>query len=106
MNAATQKRSIGFEENKMTAVRDGADQMRNAGMIERFASTDPNNRRAAGDNFANLFVRNRMARIGMQNFCRIHELDGACVLRKTKLLREAGHDQVRSKPEGKAHHAL
>src|ERR1700682_509081 len=106
MNAAAEKNSIGFEENKITAARDGANQMRNAGMIQRLASPDPNDRRAAASNIADLFVRNRMAGIGMQNFCRIHELDGAGGLRETQVLRDAGHGEVRSKPQGEAHHAL
>src|SRR5258708_7931000 len=106
MDAATEKSSIGFEENKMTVLRDGTNQMRNAGMMQRFASPDPNDRRAAANNIANLFVRNRMAGIGMQNFRRIHELDGAGGLRETQFLREPGDGEVCSKPQGKAHHAL
>jgi hypothetical protein len=42
----------------------------------------------------------------MQDFCSIHELDGASILRKTQFPREPGHDQVRSEPQGKPHHAL
>src|SRR5260370_34760329 len=87
MNAAAEKSSIGFEENKMTVLRDGADQMRNAGMMQRFASPDPNDRRAAANDIADFFVRNRMAGIGMQNFRRIHELDGAAGLPGTQFLR-------------------
>src|SRR6266404_2745449 len=100
MDAAAEKSSSGFEENKMAALRDGANQMRNAGMTQRFASPDPNDRRAAANNIADLFVRNRMAGIGMQNFCRIRELDGAGALCETQLLREPGHSEVRRKPQG------
>jgi hypothetical protein len=42
----------------------------------------------------------------MQNFCLIHELDGAGALRKTQLLPEPGHGEFRRKPQGEAHHAL
>src|SRR5258708_39938017 len=105
MDAAAEKGSIGFEENKMTVLRDGANQMRNAGMMQRFASPDPNNRRAAANDIADFLVRNRMAGIGMQNFCRIHELDRAGGLRETQFPREPGHDEVRSEAQRKAHHA-
>src|SRR5713101_3140205 len=84
MNAAAEKSSIGFEENKMTILRDGANQVRNAGMMQRFASPDPNDRRAAANDIADFFVRNRMAGIGMQNFRRIHELNGAGGLPETQ----------------------
>jgi hypothetical protein len=106
MHAAAEKSSIGFEENKMAAVRDGTNQMRDAGVMQRLASPDPNDRRAAANNIADLFVRNRTAGIGMQNFCRIHEPDGAGALREAQFLRDAGHGEVRSKPQGEAHHAL
>jgi len=106
MHAAAEKSAIGFEENKMTTVRDSANQMRNAGVMQRLASPDPNDRRAAANNIVDLFVRNRMAGIGMQDFCRIHELDRAGALRETQFLRDAGNGEVRSKPQGKAHHAL
>src|ERR1700738_4972021 len=106
MNAAAEERSIGFQENKMTALRDSADQMRNPGMTERFASSDPNNRRAAANDVADLFMRDRMAGIGMQNLCRIHELHGANAPRGTQPLCEPRHNQVRGQPQGEAHHAL
>src|SRR5260370_28432239 len=106
MDAAAEKSSIGFEEYKMTILRDGANQMRNAGMMQRFASPDPNDRRAAANNIADLFVRNRMAGIGMQNFRRIHELDEAGALRETQFPREPRHDEVRSEGQRKAHQAL
>src|SRR5712664_2903447 len=102
MHAAAEKSAIGFEENKMTAVRDGANQMRNAGMMQRFASPDPNDRRAAGNNFTDLFVGNRMAGIGMQNIRRIYELDQAAALREKQFLREPGLDAVRGQPQGEA----
>jgi hypothetical protein len=68
MNAAAKKPSIGFEKNGMTAPREGANQMRDARVMQRFASADPNDRRTAADEIANLFVRNRMAGIVMQDF--------------------------------------
>src|SRR5260370_16266199 len=105
MDAAAEKSSIGFEENKMTILRNGANQVRNAGMMQRFASPDPNDRRAAANNIADLFVRNRMAGIGMQNLRRIHELDEAGALREAQFLREAGHGEVRSNAQTQAHHA-
>ena len=77
MNAPTKKRSIGFEKNKVARLRDGPDKMRNASVMQRLASPNPNNRRAPGINHANSFVRNRMAGIVVQNFCRIHKLNGA-----------------------------
>jgi hypothetical protein len=106
MNAAAKKRSIGFEENKMTAPRDGANQMRNARMKQRFACSDPNGRRTAVDKIANFFVRNGMAGIVMQNFRGIQELDGARVQRKTEFFREAGSGEVRRQTQGEPHHAL
>ena len=106
MNAAAQKSSIGFEENKMTASRDSANQMRNAGMMQRLASPNPNDRRAAVDNIADLFVRNGVAGIGMENFRCLDELYGANSCSGTQLLRDAGQGEVRSEPQRKAHHAL
>src|SRR6267143_5629507 len=105
MNAAAEKSSIGFEENKMTVLRDGANQMRDARVKQRLASPDPNDRRAAADNIVNLFVRNRMAGIGMKNFRRIHEFYEGGALPETQFPRDAGQGEVRSKPQGKAHHA-
>ena len=106
MNAPAEKGSIGFEENKMTAPGDGANKMGDAGMMQRFASPDPNDRGAAANNLSDLFVRNRMVGIVMQNFRRIQELDGAHFSRQTEHLRNAGHGEVRSKPQGKPDHAL
>jgi len=60
MNAAAKKSSVGFKKNKVTSLRYCSNQMRNARMMQWFASTDPNDRRAAGNYFAYLFVRNRM----------------------------------------------
>jgi hypothetical protein len=42
----------------------------------------------------------------MQNFCSIHELDGAGTSRETQPLRKPGHGEVRSKSQWEAHHAL
>src|SRR5260370_37606195 len=106
MNPAAEKSSIGFEKNKMTAVRDRSNQVGNARMMQRFASPDPNNRCRAANDSADLFVRNRMAGIGMQHFGSIHELDEADALRERQLLREPGHDQVCSKAQGESPHAL
>jgi hypothetical protein len=106
MNAAAKQGPIGFEKNKVTSLRDCSNQMRNAGMKQRLASTHPDYRRAAGNYFANLFVRNRMVGIVMQNFRRIHKLNGATALGKMRLLCEPAHRKVHSKPQGKAHHAL
>jgi hypothetical protein len=60
MNAAAQKRCIGFKKNIVAAMRDGADEMCCARVKQRFAASDPNDGRTAGNHFANLFVRNRM----------------------------------------------
>jgi hypothetical protein len=106
MNAAAKKRSIGFEKNRMTAPRDGASQMRNAGMTQGLASPDPNDGRTAGNNFADPFVRNRMAGILMQDFRGIQELDRARTPRKTKFLGEAGSGDVRRQTQWEPHHAL
>src|SRR5260370_19810779 len=106
MNAAAKKGSIGFEKNKVTSLRDCSNQVRNVGMKRRLDSSNPNDRRAAGNNLADAFVGNRMAGIGMQNFCGIHKLHGAGTLGKTQLLREPSYGEVRSKPQGKPHHAL
>jgi hypothetical protein len=106
MNAAAKKRSIGFEKNRMTAPRDGANQVRDARMKQRLASTDPNDRRTAADKVANHFVRNRMAGIVMQDFRGVQELDGTRIARKTESLREAGSGDVRRQTQGEPHHAL
>jgi len=106
MNAPAKKRSVSFEKDRMTAPRDGANQMRNAGMTQRLGSSNPNGRGVAGNNFPNPLVRNRMAGIVVQNFCRVQKLDGAGALGKTRLPREPGQGEVRSKPQGKPHHAL
>jgi len=106
MDSAAEKSSIGFEKNKMTALRNGPNQMRNAGMTQRLVSPDPNDRRTAGNNFAHLFMRNGMAVIGMQDLCRIHKVDRTSEARKTQFPREPGQDEDRSKPQGKPHHAL
>jgi len=106
MNAAAKKRSIGFEKNRMTAPRDGANQMRNAGMTQRLGSSNPNGRGVAGNNFPNPLVRNRMAGIVMQDFRGIQELDGARTMREAESLREAGSGDVRRQTQGEPHHAL
>src|SRR5712692_4647338 len=106
MDSAAEKNSIGFEKNKMTALYSSANQMRNAGMMQRLASPDPNDRRTAGNNFAHFFMRNGMAVVGMQDFCRIHKVDRTGDARKTQFPREPGQGEVRSKPQGKPHHAL
>ena len=105
MNTAAKKRSLGFEKNRKTAPRDGASQMRNAGMTQGLASPDPNYGRTAGNNFADPFVRNRMAGIVMQDFRGIQELDGLRIARKSEFLREAGPADVRSQTQGEPHHA-
>src|SRR6266478_4256980 len=97
MNAPAKKRSIGFEKNKVASLRDGSNQARNAGAAQRLASSNPDNRRAAGINFADSFVRNGMAGIVMQDFCSIHKLNGADVSGKMRLCCETGQRQVRSK---------
>lgn len=106
MNAAAEQGSIGFEKNKLTSLGHRSNQMRNSRMMQGLASSDPNDRRAARNNFADPFVRNRMVGIVMQNFCRIHKLNRTGALRGTRLLRELGHGEVSSKPQGKPHHAL
>jgi hypothetical protein len=88
----------------MTAPRDGANQMRNAGMTQRLGSSNPNGRGVAGNNFPNPLVRNRMAGIVMQDFGGIQELDGARIPRETEYLREAGSDDVRRQTQGEPHH--
>jgi len=76
MNAAAEKRSISFEKHEMTALRNSADKMRDARMMQRLAASDPHNRRAAGSDFADFFVRNGMAGVGMEDLRGVHELDG------------------------------
>jgi hypothetical protein len=90
----------------MTTSRDGTDQMSNAGMMQGLGSADPNDRRAARNYFSNLFVRNGVAGIVMQNFCGIHKLHGAGAWGRTPPLREPGPGEVRCKPQGKPQHAL
>jgi hypothetical protein len=87
-------------------LRYGTDQMRNSGVMQRLGSSNPNDRRAAGINFADPFVRNRMAGTVMQDFRGIQELDGARIRRKTEFLREAGSGDVRCQTQGEPHHAL
>src|SRR5713226_1771077 len=106
MNAAAKMRSIGFEKNKMTSLRDRSNQMRNTGMMQRLASSDPHDRRAAGNNFANLFMRNRMVGVVMQNFCHIHNPNGAYIWCKTQYPQKPGSGDVRRKPQGKPQHVL
>jgi hypothetical protein len=106
MNAAAKQGSIGLEKNKMTASRDGTHQMRNSRMFQRLASADPNDGRASRNYFVNLFVRNRMAGIVMQNFCRIHKLRRALVRDKPQCSYKPGSGEVRCKAQGKPQHAL
>src|SRR5436190_3030352 len=106
VNAPAKKRSIGLEKNKVARLRNGPDKMRNARVMQRLASPNPNNRRAAGINLANSFVRNGMTGIMVQNFCRIHKLNGAGSSGKSCLWREPGHRQVCCEPQRKLHHAL
>jgi hypothetical protein len=106
MKAAAEKSSIGFEENKMAVLRNCTNEMRDAGMKQGLASPDPHDRRTAAENIANLFVRNGVAGIGMQNFRCVDESDGMRARRETQFVRDAGQDEVRSKPQGEAHHAL
>jgi hypothetical protein len=47
-----------------------------------------------------------MVGIVMQNLRRIQKLNGATALGKMRLLCEPVHREVRSKSQGKAHHAL
>jgi len=75
VDAPAKKRSIGLEKNKVTGLRDGSNQVRNARMTQRLASSNPNNGAPAAVNFANSFVRNGMAGIVMQNLRRIHKLN-------------------------------
>ncbi|HUC54577.1 MAG TPA: hypothetical protein VMR90_11045 [Candidatus Cybelea sp.] len=95
MQAGSKKDPIGFQKNKVTRLGDGSNQMRNAGMIERLASRDPNNRGAAGNNLPNPLVRNRMIGIVMQKFRRFHELHGASALGKLRLVSEMGQRETR-----------
>src|SRR5207245_9111560 len=105
MNAAAKKGSISFEKNKVIPLRNCSNQMRYSGMMQRLASTDPNDRRAARNYFANLFVRNRVVGVVMQNFCRVHKLNGAGVRDKTQCPRKPGSGDVCRKPQGQPQHA-
>src|SRR5260370_8891787 len=100
MNAAAKMCSIGFEKNKVASLRDCSNQMRNAGMKQRLYSCNPNDRRATGNNLADPFVGNRMAGIGMQNFCDIHKLAEAATLGLTRLLPVPAPYQCPGKPPG------
>jgi hypothetical protein len=106
VNAAAKQGSIAFEKNKMTTSRDGTDQMSNPGMMQGLGSADPNDRRAAGNYFSNLFVRNRVVGIVMQNFCGIDKLNGAVVPGMMQDPREQGLGDVGCNPEGQPQHAL
>src|SRR5260370_14109973 len=96
MNAAAKMYSIGFEKNKVASLRDCSNQMRDAGVEQRLHSSDPNDRRAGGNNLADPFVGNWMAGIGMQNLCGGHKLDGAGTLGYTRLPRQPSPRDVRS----------
>jgi len=106
MNAAAKKHSVGFEKNKVARLRYGSNQMRNSGVMQRLGSPNPNDGEATGINFADSFMRHRMAGTVMQDFHGIQELDRASIRRKTEFLREAGSDDVRRQTQGEPHHAL
>jgi len=60
VNAAAQQIAASFEKNEAAALRDGLNEMRDSGMLERLASADPQNGGGAIKNALNLFVRNGM----------------------------------------------
>jgi hypothetical protein len=68
MDPPPQNISIRFEKNVMAARSNGPYKVRNPWMIQRLASTNPNDRRRTGNGVTNLFVRNRMIRTRMQDF--------------------------------------
>src|SRR6266481_6582860 len=100
MNPAAKICSISLKKNEVTSPGDRSDQMRNASMMQRLASAYPNDRRAARINFADSFVGNGMAGIVMQNFSRVHKLNGAGVRGRTHRLCKPGSGEVRRKPQG------
>ena len=75
VNAAAQQSAASFEKNGTAALHDGAGQMRDSGMLERFASTDPKNGSGTDKKAANSFVRNGMSGTGMQDFGSVDKID-------------------------------
>ena len=80
VNAAAERIAARFEKNEASAWRKGADKMRDARMLQRFATADPENGRGTIENAANLFVRNGMSRSGVQDFRSVDELDQGCAM--------------------------
>jgi len=78
VNAAAQRIAASFEKNEASAWRKGSDKMRDARMIERLASANPERGRGTIENAANLFVRNGMSRARVQDFRGVDEIDQGC----------------------------
>ena len=75
VNAAAQQRAACFEKYEAAALRDGADQVRDSGMLKRLASTDPENGRGTDKEAANSFMRYGMRGTGVQNLCGVDKID-------------------------------
>ena len=75
VNAAAQQSAASFEKYEAAALHDGADQVRDSRMLERLASADPKDGSGICKKAANSFVRNRMCRTGMQDFCGVDKID-------------------------------
>src|SRR6266850_2248901 len=78
VNAAAQQSAASFEKNETAALHDGADEVRDSGMLQRLASADPENGCGTEEQAANSFVRNGMCRTGMQDFCGVDEINEVC----------------------------
>src|SRR2546427_789723 len=75
VNAAAQQRAACFEKYEAAALRDGADQVRDSGMLKRLASADPENGRGTDKEAANSFMRYGMRGTGVQNLCGVDKID-------------------------------
>jgi len=74
VNATAQEGSIGFEENEVTAPRDGANEMSCARVVERFAPANPNHRCPILDKFLHFFARNGRISARMKNNGGVHTM--------------------------------
>ena len=75
VNAAAEQSAASFEKYEAAALHDGADQVRDPGMLERLASADPKDGSGTCKKAANSFMRNRMCRAGMQDLCGVDKID-------------------------------
>src|SRR6266403_1044907 len=75
VNAAAEQSAASFEKYEAAALPDGADKVRDPGMLERLASADPENGRGTAQEATNSFVRNGMSGAGMQDFSGVDKID-------------------------------